>query len=261
MATHDYYATYCRYFTRTKDEAGLLLGADCCVGDCLSVEVEDHALRPEADLVNRFGAVVGHLNADMTQQVLLCRAKGWEVRALLASVYYTEPDRGNIQAEDAQTEDAQTDDAPIEGARAEDAQGQAGQDALGRSGRRRAKSKKAPGYWGEVVLMSFADSPAFRAFSDAIAHALGEGARPAVELGASGAAQVAASQGAWLPEGRVPKPEMPAGTAVVKDHLTFNEKMVEQARRRNPGCMAAGWVFIIVAVAAIVWLVLRILPF
>ena len=220
MATHDYYATYCRFFTCTKDEAGLLLGADCCVGDRMTIEVEDHALSPEADLVNRFGAVVGHLNPDMAQQVLLARAKGWVVRALLASVYYSEPSRAT-------------------GGQDEETQG--------------------PGYWGEIVLMCFADSPAFRAFCDTVAKALGEGARPAVELGTAGTEQVAASQGSWLPEGRVPKPEMPAGTAVVKDHLTLNEKMVEQARRRDPGCMAAGWAFIILVVALVAWLILRLI--
>ena len=221
MAMPDYYATYCRFSTYSKDEAAVLLGADCCVGDVLQVHVEEHAVDPEGTLVNRFGATVGHINPDMAQQVLLCRAKGWEPRALLAAVYYTEPDR------------------------ADDNNQQAGE--------------KGPGYWGEVVIMAFSNAPAYRAFCDTVAQALGEGARPNVELGSTGASKVEESKGSWLPEGRVSKPHLAPGTAVVKDHLSFNEKLVEQARRRNPGCMAAGWAFIAVAVAALVWLALRLI--
>ena len=218
MATHDYYATYCRFSARTKAEAALLLGADCCIGDTLEVQAEDHELDPEACLVNRFGKTVGHLNSEMTQQVLLVRARGWQVRALLASLYYTEPEKREASA---RTED------------------------------------DATGYWGEIVIISFPDSPALRAFCDTVSRALGEGIRPNVELGASGVEQVVASQGAWLPEGRTPKPDLGKGAAVVKDHLTLNEKIVEQARRRNPGCMAAGWAFIIIAIAAVIWLLVR----
>ena len=214
MATPDYYATYCRFFTRNKDEAGLLMGADCCVGDVLDIQIDERASDSEGQLVNRFGATIGHLNADIVEQVRLARAKGWHTQALLASVYFTEP----------------------------------------------TDKTAGPGYWGEVVIMCFADTPAFRAFSNTIAHALGEGLRPTVELGSSGVEKILDSAGEWLPDGRVPKPDIAHGTAVVKDHLSFNEKMVEQARQRNPGCMAAGWLFIIVLIAAVVWLVIKLLP-
>jgi t-SNARE complex subunit (syntaxin) len=39
---------------------------------------------------------------------------------------------------------------------------------------------------------------------------------------------------------------------MLKSHRTFNEKMIELARQRKPGCMIIGWLFIIVVVTVIV---------
>lgn len=40
---------------------------------------------------------------------------------------------------------------------------------------------------------------------------------------------------------------------MLKDHLSFNEKMIEKARQRNMGCMVVGWAFLLIVVALIVF--------
>lgn len=210
MSTTDYYATYCRFNAETTDESALLFGADCSVGDVWEITIPSADGVTCAALVNRFGATVGHLDADMTEQVQLAQARGWEVHAILASVYLTDVSEG-------------------------------------------------ADYWGEVVVMCFTPNTPFETFLHTVANALAEGARPTVDLGKSGIAHVMESNGDWLPETRVPKITVPEGSALVKDARTFNERVVEQARQRNPGCLAVGWLFIAALVAAVCWLIWRFL--
>ena len=210
MPHADYYATYCRFNAETTDESALLFSADCPIGDIWSIEIPSADGASCAQLVNRFGAVVGHLDSDMTEQVQLAAARGWEVHAILASVYLTDVDKG-------------------------------------------------ADYWGEVVVMCFTPNTPFEAFMHIIANALADGVRPAVDLGKTGIEQVLASNGTWLPDARVPKIVLPAGSALVKGSRTFNERVVEQARAGNPGCLAVGWAFIIALVVLAVWLVWRFL--
>lgn len=202
----NYYATYCRFNAETTDESALLFGADCPVGDIWDIRIPSADGVSCAELVNRFGAVVGHLDSDMTEQIQLACARGWEPHALLASVYLTDTDEG-------------------------------------------------ADYWGEVVIMCFTPNSPYVAFMHKVAKALGDGVRPAVDLGKSGIEHIESSDGDWLPDARVPKITLPAGSALVKDSLSFNDRMVEQARQENPGCMAVGWAFIVVLVAGVAWLV------
>ncbi|MBQ9020630.1 MAG: hypothetical protein IJ113_01245 [Eggerthellaceae bacterium] len=108
---------------------------------------------------------------------------------------------------------------------------------------------RAPGddasFWGEVVVLAYgpAQAAAFDMFSAEIARLLGEGVRPEVNLSGSSVDQIVESGGTWLPKGRHAKPNEREGV-LIKDQLSLNDKMVEQARKRNPGCMVAGWAFI-----------------
>lgn len=117
-------------------------------------------------------------------------------------------------------------------------------------------------YWGEVVILAYPASNAasFDVFVAGIAELLGNGARPQVELQQSSLSQILETDGTWLPSGRVAALR-PEGSALVKDHLGFNDKMIEAARRRNPGCMAVGWAFIVLLVVGAAWLVKSLLGF
>ena len=210
MPSPGYYATYCRFTAHGKDEFAALLGADSIVGDQLQIVLEPAGQQSQAVLVNRFGARIGTINPDMTEQIQLAQARGWHTGALLASVYLSDTDDG-------------------------------------------------ASYWGEVVVLCHADDPAFSTFATTLSGALAQGIRPNVELGESGVDQVIQSGGAWLPTGRTPLPDTQKGTALVKDRMSPNEHVVELARKRNPGCMAAGVAFILALVAGAVWLVLKLL--
>ena len=105
------------------------------------------------------------------------------------------------------------------------------------------------GHWGEVVLMAYSSehAKAFDVFTRNMSQLLGEGIRPEVDLLQSSVSQVIESGGSWQPNGRraaVAKD----GNVLVKGQLSMNDKLVEQARKRNPGCMVAGWAFIVLVV-------------
>ena len=94
MASPGYYATYCRFTAHNKDEFAALLGADSIVGDQLQIVLETAGQAREAVLLNRFGARIGTLNPDMTEQVQLAQARDWHILALLASVYLSDTNEG-----------------------------------------------------------------------------------------------------------------------------------------------------------------------
>lgn len=115
--------------------------------------------------------------------------------------------------------------------------------------------KPEPGfYWGEAVIISYANNEkeAFDNFSHTIAKMLADGVRPAVQLSNSSIQAIVDSNGDWKPTGRVPKLKNEHGSALLKDHVTFNEQMVEKARNRNMGCMIGGWAGLLLIVAVLV---------
>lgn len=116
-------------------------------------------------------------------------------------------------------------------------------------------------YWGEVAVICF--NPAFEeemnAFVDRIAARLAEGVRPAINLGSSAVKKIFEEPG-WIPSDTVPLPKKEKGMAVLKDHQSMSEKMIEQGRARNRGCYIVSWIFIIVLLIAVVLLVMNFIP-
>ena len=112
-------------------------------------------------------------------------------------------------------------------------------------------------YWAEVAVMSYAHDLAqvFDVFVDEVRAKISEGVRIDVNLGREGVAALMEAGGHWLPSARVDRLRLPPGTALIKDHASFREHMIERARERNVGCMVAGWAFIAALVALFVLLV------
>ncbi len=127
---------------------------------------------------------------------------------------------------------------------------------------KQASKESHMGHWGEVVLMAYAPECAdsFDVFTRNMARLLGEGIRPEVDLMQSSVAQVIDSGGAWQPNGRRAAISK-EGNVLVKGRLSMNDKLVEQARKRNPGCMVAGGAFIALVVFLVVYLVKLLLCF
>lgn len=114
--------------------------------------------------------------------------------------------------------------------------------------------EKANLYWGEVYVLTYAPgvADAFDAFCMRVGEMLGEGVRAEVNLAQASVDKVLESGGQWTPTGRHNAPAA-QGSVLVKSHRTINEKLVELARKRNPGCMVVGWAFIVVLVVLVLW--------
>lgn len=210
MAALPYYGSYARFQAHSKKEGAALLGADNIIGAvCEIVFNTDKSGHTSVDVYNPFGANIGKIQGKEAEDLLVCKAKGWTMHAILVCTYYSEkPEPGN--------------------------------------------------YWGEVALVCFPNddnAASFEAFTVAVAHMIGEGKRVEVDLAAKGIEQVVENNGSWLPSGRVAKLDLEPGTAVIKDHMTASESLIEMSRARNKGCLVGGWLFIILLVVGAFFLI------
>lgn len=116
-------------------------------------------------------------------------------------------------------------------------------------------------YWGEMAVFCF--NPAYEkemgAFVDRIALRLAEGVRPAISFGNSSVKKIF-EQPEWIPSDTVPFPKKEKGMAILKDHQSMSEKMIEQGRARNKGCYVVSWIFIAAVVIGIALVVFNFLP-
>ena len=107
-------------------------------------------------------------------------------------------------------------------------------------------------YWGQMALFCF--NPAygneFNAFVDRCSNKIAEGNRPKIDLG-SQAVQKIVNEPEWMPTETISLPKKETGSAVLKDHISLSEKMIEQGRSRNIGCYIVSWAFIVLVLVAI----------
>ncbi|MBQ9004649.1 MAG: hypothetical protein IJ087_22665 [Eggerthellaceae bacterium] len=107
-------------------------------------------------------------------------------------------------------------------------------------------------YWGEVAVFCF--NPAYAkemdAFVDRVRAKMADGVRPDINLRSSGVQKIFDEPG-WVPTETVPLPNKAKGMAVLKDHQSMSEKMIEQGRAGNRSCYAVSIVFIVVIVLAV----------
>ncbi len=111
-------------------------------------------------------------------------------------------------------------------------------------------------YWGHMALFCY--NPAYAAemdaFIDRCSAKLADGVRPKIDLGKQAIEKIFTEPN-WMPSETVPLPKKESGTAILKDHRTMSEKVVEQGRAGNKGCYAISWAFIIIVVLAILYFV------
>ena len=107
-------------------------------------------------------------------------------------------------------------------------------------------------YWGQMALFCYnpAYSKEFDAFIDRCSKRIAEGIRPKIDLG-SQAVQKIVTETDWMPNETISLPKKETGSAVLKDHISMSEKMIEQGRSRNVGCYVISWAFIILVIVAI----------
>lgn len=109
-------------------------------------------------------------------------------------------------------------------------------------------------YWGEMAIFCF--NPAYEkemdAFVDRVAKKLGDGVRPNIDLGSSAVSKIF-NEPDWVPSDTIPLPKKETGMAILKDHQSMSEKMIEQGRAGNKGCYTISWIFIALVVIAAIY--------
>jgi hypothetical protein len=108
-------------------------------------------------------------------------------------------------------------------------------------------------YWGQVALIAY--DPKYddemQVFLKAVVEAMAGGARPKIDLGSTAFKQLIDSKGTWFPKDRQKMPSHDKQTAIIKDHRSANDRLVEASRKGNAGCYIASWAFLLAVVAGI----------
>ncbi len=100
MQAERYFGTYARFNTHSKKDAAILLGADNLIGDVFEVVFHRSDNRVStAWMKNRFGALIGFLDAELSRQLSILAAREWKLQALLSFVAFTDiPNRATTGA-------------------------------------------------------------------------------------------------------------------------------------------------------------------
>ena len=117
-----------------------------------------------------------------------------------------------------------------------------------------AKDEENPGYyWGQMAVLCYDPriKETMAAFEQTLSQKMADGGRPQVDFGQQSVEKLI-NDSLWFPTDKAPKPKMSKGTAIVKDHRTPNERLIEQSRKGNIGCYILSWAFIIGIIAGIV---------
>lgn len=110
-------------------------------------------------------------------------------------------------------------------------------------------------YWGQVAVIAYAPRVAeqFDEFVKVFAIQAGEGLRPDPDLGRTGVEKVLSSPKSWTSPNKV-KISTTGKTAILKDHRSMHDKLLDQGRKKNIGCYIISWAFIAVLVVLAAWL-------
>ena len=110
-------------------------------------------------------------------------------------------------------------------------------------------------YWGQVAVFCFNPSykEEFGVFVDKCADKLSEGIRPKIDLGNSSVQNILSDKN-WFPKETVSLPNKEIGFAILKDHRSVSETLIEKGRARNIGCYIVSWIFIIILVIGFAYL-------
>lgn len=110
-------------------------------------------------------------------------------------------------------------------------------------------------YWGEMAVIAYDPkiSEPMEVFLDELSKRMADGARPQVDFGEQAVEQLVSSGGTWFPSDRAPRPKLQKGSSLIKDHRTPNERLIEQSRKGNIGCYIAGYAFIGILLALVIF--------
>ena len=98
MQAERYFGTYARFDTLSKKDAAILLGADNPIGDVFEIVFQTDNGVSTAWMKNRFGALIGFLDAELSRQLSILAAREWKLQALLSFVAFTDIRTGHYWA-------------------------------------------------------------------------------------------------------------------------------------------------------------------
>ena len=118
------------------------------------------------------------------------------------------------------------------------------------------KDEENPGYyWGQMAVLQY--DPRIKeqmaSFEETLAKKMADGGRPQVDFGQQSIEKLTGDSSRF-PTDKAAMPKMRKGSAVVKDHRTPNERLIEQSRKGNKGCYVISYAFIIAVIVGIVFL-------
>ena len=92
----NYDGFYAEFEAFSKNDAGILSGADTIVGDDFGYELIEREGKRVAALKNKFDMQVGYFDEATTRRIQLAKAREWNIRILLSFVAYSsEPEPGH----------------------------------------------------------------------------------------------------------------------------------------------------------------------
>ena len=113
-------------------------------------------------------------------------------------------------------------------------------------------------YWGQVAVFCYSplDADIVEPFIKRISEKIADGVRPDIDLSTDGVNKIFNEPG-WIPSETISLPKKETGMAILKDHQSMSEKMIEQGRAGNKGCYTVSIAFIVVVVIAVLYGILR----
>ena len=116
-------------------------------------------------------------------------------------------------------------------------------------------------YWAEFAIVSFPDSEleTFSVYVDEVSQAVKDHRRPEVNLGSEEVKKVIENKGRYVSTSTHPKLEKKKGQVILKSQVKLSDKLVEQGRKKNPGCYIFGWLFLLAVVALIVLIIMKVI--
>lgn len=111
--------------------------------------------------------------------------------------------------------------------------------------------------FGEFLIISFnnKDKQNFSNFCSIIQNKIAHASRPEISLDDFEYKKICETNGSWQPKKFLKWTKLDKNTAIIKNKISFIERLIEAARNKNPGCYFFTILFLLIIIAIIVFIV------
>ncbi len=119
------------------------------------------------------------------------------------------------------------------------------------------QEEKDGNYWAEFIVISFPKNQLniFVNYVDEISKAIKKNRRPNVNLSQSEITEVINNNGKYISSSKQPQIKKAKGQVILKSRVRLTDSLVEQGRKKNPGCYIFGWLFLLGFIALLIFIV------